>query len=163
MTTGAGLTAWQRFRKTFKRDGALHVMLLLPLLLLILYHYVPMAGIIIGFKNYKGTKGIFGSTWVGFENFQTLFQTSGFARALRNTVIIAVWKIVLQIAVPVSFSLLLNEMNSQGTKRVIQSIIYLPHFISWVIMASIVGTILSPATGVVINSATKYCRQDIAN
>ena len=103
MTTGAGLTAWQRFRKTFKRDGALHVMLLLPLLLLILYHYVPMAGIIIGFKNYKGTKGIFGSTWVGFENFQTLFQTSGFARALRNTVIIAVWKIVLQIAVPVHY------------------------------------------------------------
>ncbi len=149
MTAGVQLTSWQRFKKTFKRDAALHVMLFIPLAVLILYHYVPMVGIIIGFKNYKGTKGIFGSEWVGLENFLTLFRTSGFGHALRNTVIIAVWKMALQIAVPVSFSLLLNEMNSQGTKRFIQSIIYLPHFISWVIMASIVGTILSPATGVV--------------
>ena len=124
-------------------------MLLIPLALLIVYHYIPMAGIIIGFKNYKGTLGILGSKWVGLTNFSTLFNTGGFGLALRNTIIIAVWKIVLSIVVPVSFSLLLNEMNSQGTKRMIQSIIYLPHFISWVIMASIVGTILSPSTGVV--------------
>ncbi len=149
MTASTELSSWGRLKKTFRRDAALHIMLLIPLALLIIYHYVPMAGIIIGFKNYKGTKGIFGSSWIGLANFSTLFHTSGFGIALRNTVIIAVWKMVLQIFVPVSFSLLLNEMNNQGTKRIIQSIIYLPHFISWVIMASIVGTILSPATGVV--------------
>ena len=149
MTARQTETAFQRFKRVVKRDAALHVMLLIPLIILFVYNYLPMGGIIIGFKNYKGTKGIFGSEWTGLDNLMLLFHTSGFFQALRNTVIIAVWKMVLQIIVPVSFSLLLNEMGSQGTKRMIQSIIYLPHFISWVIMASIVGTILSPTTGVV--------------
>ena len=149
MTAKSSLTMHERLWKALKRDAALHVMLLIPLALLLVYNYLPMAGIVIGFKNYKGTKGIIGSEWTGLQNLTTLFGTSGFFQALRNTVIIAVWKMALQIIVPVSFSLLLNEMNSQGTKRIIQSIIYLPHFISWVIMASIVGTILSPTTGIV--------------
>lgn len=155
------MTAWERIVRSFKKEAALHVMLILPLVILVIYNYAPMAGIVIAFKKYKGTLGIFKSEWVGLDNFRTLFQTSGFMVALRNTVIIAVWKLVLQIIVPVSFSLLLNEMGSQGTKRIIQSIIYLPHFISWVIMAGIVGTILSPSTGFVNNVLKKITGETI--
>ena len=83
-------------------------MLLFPLIILILYKYVPMFGIVIAFQKYKPALGFADSNWIGFENFTKLFATSGFSIALKNTVIIAVSKIILGIVVPVSFSLLLN-------------------------------------------------------
>ncbi|NLT12864.1 MAG: sugar ABC transporter permease [Clostridiales bacterium] len=135
--------------RILRRDKALHLMLLIPVLLVFVYCYVPMGGIVIAFQKYKPASGILGSRWVGLDNFQKLFATSGFVRALRNTVSISVMKIVALIVVPVSFSLLLNEMGSRAAKRTIQSIIYLPHFISWVIMAGIIGQVLSPSTGIV--------------
>lgn len=135
--------------RTLKRDLPLHIMLIVPVLLTIIYHYVPLFGIAIAFEKYKPASGIFNSAWVGFDNFKRLFLTSGFTAALRNTLSISIMKIVCLIVVPVSFSLLLNEMGGIKTKRSIQSIIYLPHFISWVIMASIFGQILSPSNGVV--------------
>jgi len=142
-------TKMARFKRLLKRDAALHIMLIVPVILVLIYCYVPMGGVVIAFQKYKPAKGILGSAWVGFDNFRKLFATSGFSRALINTISISVKKIVSLIAVPVIFSLLLNEMTSSGTKRIIQSIIYLPHFISWIIMASIIEQILSPTTGIV--------------
>ncbi|MGI6672279.1 MAG: ABC transporter permease [Christensenellales bacterium] len=142
-------TTRQRMMKAIRQDAALHIMLLLPLTILFIYHYVPMGGLIIAFEKYKPAKGILGSSWVGLDNFRKLFATSGFSSALINTITISVGKLTLNIIIPVSFSLLLNEMASIKTKRILQSIIYLPHFISWVIMASIIGQILSPSTGIV--------------
>lgn len=139
----------KRWRRIFIRDRAMHLMLLLPVVVTIIYCYIPMGGIIIAFEKYKPANGIWGSTWVGLENFEKLFATTGFKVALRNTISISIMKIVMLIVIPVAFSLLLNEMNGQRTKRLIQSIIYLPHFISWVIMASIIGQILSPSNGIV--------------
>ena len=135
--------------RTLKRDLPLHIMLIIPVVLTVIYHYVPLMGLAIAFEKYKPALGIFHSAWVGFDNFKRLFLTSGFVAALRNTLSISIMKIVCLIVVPVSFSLLLNEMGGIKTKRSIQSIIYLPHFISWVIMASIFGQILSPSNGVV--------------
>lgn len=139
----------KHWKRILKRDRAMHLMLLLPVLITLVYSYVPMGGIIIAFEKYKPAKGIWESTWVGLQNFEKLFATTGFRSALRNTISISVMKIVALIVVPVAFSLLLNEMSGQRTKRMIQSIIYLPHFISWVIMASIIGQILSPSNGIV--------------
>lgn len=138
-----------RFRRVLRRDWPLHLLLLVPVLITFIYCYVPMGGIVIAFQKYKPAKGIMGSTWVGLQNFQKLFATSGFSAALRNTIVISVSKIVALIVVPVAFSLLLNEMNGQRTKRMIQSIIYLPHFVSWVIMSSIIIQIFSPTNGIV--------------
>lgn len=101
------------------------------------------------FQKYKPALGFAGSKWVGLENFQTLFATSGFNNALRNTIIISILKIIFLVSVPVLFSLLLNEMHNIFVKRSIQTIIYLPHFISWVIMSGIIIQILSPSTGLV--------------
>ena len=142
-------TKLEHWRRIFKRDRALHVMLILPVIVTLIFCYVPMGGVVIAFQKYKPAKGIMGSTWVGWQNFEKLFATTGFISALRNTISISVMKIVTLITVPVAFSLLLNEMSGQRTKLMIQSIIYLPHFISWIIMASIFAQILSPSNGIV--------------
>ncbi|MBQ7841122.1 MAG: sugar ABC transporter permease [Lachnospiraceae bacterium] len=135
------------FWRTIKKDGALHLMIAIPVIMLFVFHYISLAGIIIAFQDYKPAKGFFQSEFVGLENFRTLFYTPGFLVSLRNTVIIACGKIVLGIVVPVTIALLLNEMKKNGIKRVIQTLIYLPHFVSWVLLAGIIIEILNPRDG----------------
>jgi putative aldouronate transport system permease protein len=108
-----------------------------------------MFGLVMAFQDYVPTLGIFGSDWVGLRNFKTLFTMLEFTRALRNTVFIAGCKIVLGIVIPVIFALLLNEVRSRRLQRSIQTLIYLPHFISWILMAGILRDMLSPSVGVV--------------
>lgn len=124
-------------------------MLLIPTALLAVYCYIPMAGIIIAFQNYKPALGFTGSKFTGLENFRVLFTNPGFMQALKNTVIIAFWKIITGLIVPVTFSLLLNEIRRSSVKRTAQTIIYMPYFISWVLMAGIIVDILSPENGIV--------------
>lgn len=126
-----------------------HLMLLIPTALLVVYCYVPMAGIIIAFQNYKSALGFTGSKFTGLENFRVLFTNPGFMQALKNTVVIAFWKIITGLIVPVTFSLLLNEIRRSTVKRTAQTIIYMPYFISWVLMAGIIVDILSPENGIV--------------
>ena len=135
----------KRFKSDWKRNRALHVMLFLPVILTIIYKYVPMFGIIIAFENYKPGMPMLGAKWVGMQNFRVLFMMPGFLDALRNTVTIAVVKIILGIVIPVTFSLMLNDLGHVGVKRCIQTVIYMPHFISWVLMAGIIQRILSPS------------------
>jgi putative aldouronate transport system permease protein len=133
----------RRLMVTIKREWSLHLMIFAPLAFIIIYRYIPMAGIIMAFQQYKPGLGIFKSPWVGLGNFQTIFSMSSFTVAIRNTVIIAMAKIALGIIVPVIFALMLNEVGQFQLKRVIQTIVYLPHFISWVIMAGIIAKLLS--------------------
>lgn len=123
--------------RRLRRDAPLYLMILPTTLFLIVFSYVPMAGIAIAFTRYLPAKGILGSKWVGFANFQTLFQMPGFYQALGNTLILSVWKIALGIIVPVAFTILLNEINNNYVKRSVQTLIYLPHFVSWVLLAGI--------------------------
>jgi putative aldouronate transport system permease protein len=126
-----------------RQEGALHFMLLVPFLMVLIYRYIPMVGIVLAFKTYRARYGIFGSPWVGLENFRILFGMPGFVDAIRNTVVIALSKIVLGIVVPVIFSLMLNEFFMMRLKRVVQTIVYMPHFISWVLMAGIILKMMS--------------------
>lgn len=123
-------------------------MLLLPVTFVIIFNYTPMFGIVISFEKFLPAKGIFGSKWIGWTNFRNLFSMPGFFRALQNTLVMSVWKIALGIIVPVSFTILLNEMKSTAAKRSIQTVIYLPHFISWVLLAGIFIKLLG-GTGIV--------------
>ena len=141
----------QSIAVTLKKDAPLHLMMLLPVLFAFIFHYIPLGGIIIAFQNYNPGKGFLKSTFVGLENFKTLFTTPGFLDAVRNTVIIAVGKIILGIVVPVTFALLLNEMKVPFIKRGIQTMVYLPHFVSWVLMSGIIVEILSPRGGLINN------------
>jgi putative aldouronate transport system permease protein len=117
--------------------------LLIPgIIAILIFNYVPLYGLIIAFQKYNPAMG-FASPWVGMENFRRLFMQPNFVRTIWNTFYIAIMKIVLGIIVPVVFSLLLNEIRHNGTKRVFQTIVYMPNFISWVILSGVMMDVLS--------------------
>lgn len=132
-----------RPRGRFRTEIPLYLMLLLPVVLTFIYSYLPMAGVLISFKKYLPAKGFFASKWVGWKNFETLFTMPTFTRAMLNTLVIATWKIALNVLVPVVFTLMLNELASLHYKKVVQTVVYLPHFISWVMLAGIFSKLLS--------------------
>lgn len=131
------------------RNLPLHLMILPGLLLLIVYNYIPMNGIIMAFQNYRVTKGVLGSKLIGLQNFQDIFLYPESMQILLNTVTISVAKIVLGLIVPVAFALMLNEVKVKWVSRTIQNFVYLPHFLSWVVMAGILTDLLSPSIGIV--------------
>jgi len=115
-----------------------YLMLLPGMVWLILFSIVPMAGIVMAFQNFNPGAGMFGSPWVGLENFAYMFQLNDAKTVIVNTLIISVGKVVLNLIVPLIFALLLNELTSLPYKKAVQTLVYLPHFLSWVIMATIV-------------------------
>jgi putative aldouronate transport system permease protein len=131
-------------------DLSLHLMLLPGVLILVVFHYIPLAGLVVAFQRFIPARGLFGDQeWIGFGNFQYLSSLPGFWNVMRNTVSIAFWKIVLGRIVPITVALLLNELRRDKVKRFIQTIIYFPHFISWVVFAGIILDFLSPSNGLV--------------
>ena len=136
---------WSRVR----RMRLLYLSLLPALLLLLVFNYVPIYGIVIEFKNFQASRGILGSPWNNFENFEVLFGSFQFQRVMRNTVIISVQRIVFGFPAPILLALIINEFANSWWKKGIQSITYLPHFISWVVMAGILVEILSPQRGII--------------
>ena len=136
---------WSRVR----RMRLLYLSMLPALLLLLVFNYVPIYGIVIAFKNFQASRGILGSPWNNFENFEVLFGSFQFQRVMRNTVIISVQRIVFGFPAPILLALIINEFANSWWKKGIQSITYLPHFISWVVMAGILVEILSPQRGII--------------
>ncbi len=123
-------------------------LLLAPVILyFIIFHYVPMYGVIIAFKDFYPAKGIMGSQWVGFENFKKLFTGLYFLPVLKNTLIISFAKLIVGFPMPIILCLILNEVRCRWFQKGVQTITYLPHFIGWVVLAGIVQQVLSPSTG----------------
>ena len=135
----------------FRRELPLVLMLLPAVILVAVYSYGSMVGTVIAFQKFNPTKGFFGSPWVGFDNFRNLFTMPTIGQVIYNTVFISLCKMIGGIIVPVIFALLLNEVARISVKRTYQTLVYLPHFLSWVILAGIFKDIFSQ-TGV-INTA----------
>ena len=132
------------------RELPLYFMLIPAVFLVAIYSYGSMAGVVIAFQKFVPAKGFFGpQQWVGFQNFRTLFSMPNIWPIIRNTVVLAVCKMIGGVAVPVVFALLLNEVRSIAAKRIFQTLVYLPNFLSWVILAGILIDILSPSQGFV--------------
>ncbi|MFK7697419.1 ABC transporter permease [Paenibacillus sp. HJGM_3] len=152
---GAGtrkpISAW---RRRLSRDKYLYMLLLPVAIYFLLFKYGPLFGEIIAFKNYRLMEGIWGSPWVGFDQFRKLFTSRDFLEILRNTLLLNVYGLVFAFPVPIILALMLNELRSEWYKRVLQNFLYIPHFMSWIVLGSIVIAILSPSTGVV-NSVLK--------
>lgn len=127
----------------------LYLMLAPAVLLVLVYAYVPMVGIVMGFQRVLPGKGIFGSPWVGLDNFEFVFAMPTIFQVIWNTIRIAGLKAVLGVLVPVTVALMLNNVTSRAFKRTVQTVIYLPHFLSWIILAGIFVDILSPSEGIV--------------
>lgn len=106
-----------------------------------MFSIVPMVGIVMAFQNFMPGRGWFGSPWVGFDNFKYLASRNDTVQVVINTFTIAIWKVVLNIIIPLTFALLLNEVKNIHFKKGVQTIVYLPHFLSWVILANILGNI----------------------
>lgn len=134
-------------RRSWKKHLPLHLMLVPGILLLIMFHYIPMAGIVIAFQNFIPAKGFFDSKWVGWNNFEFMLQMPGIGQVLWNTIFIAFLKIIFGQIAPIVTALLLNEVRKSSIKRSVQTLIYLPHFLSWVILGGILIDILSPSQG----------------
>ena len=126
----------------FKKQWQYHLMLVPGVLLVLIFSYIPLYGVIIAFQNYNPGMG-FSSPWVGLKNFQYLFSQPAFLRTIWNTFYIAFFKLIGGIVVPVVFALLLNELISNKLKRIFQTLIYIPNFLSWVIMAGVMMDLLA--------------------
>jgi putative aldouronate transport system permease protein len=134
-------------RRAFTRSKYIYAMMLPGIIYFLMFRYAPMFGLVVAFKDFNVFQGIWGSPWVGLENFRDIFASPDFWNVFRNTLIISAYKIVIGFPVPIVLALMMNEMGSRGFKRTIQTVIYLPYFISWVVIGGIILTIFSPTTG----------------
>ncbi|MEX1021087.1 MAG: ABC transporter permease subunit [Litorilinea sp.] len=144
-------TGWRRVAVLLWNHRFLYLMLIPPIIYFLVFRYYPIAGNIIAFKKFQALDGIWGSPWVGFKHFSDLFGDPVFMRVLRNTVVIAVLKLLITFPAPIVLALFLNEIHKVFYKRFLQTIVYAPHFMSWVIYGAILYIILSPASGLVNN------------
>lgn len=133
--------------QTIIKYKSYYLMIAPGLIFVIIFCYLPIAGNFIAFKDYKIFLGPFGSPWNGFDNFIRLFQSNDFLLIMRNTIVISLYKIVIGFPIPILLSLLLNEVQSIYFKKTVQTIVYLPHFISWVVIASLATALFSPNDG----------------
>lgn len=138
-------------RRPWFRSVRLHWDLLLLMLPVVAYYvifaYIPMSGVVLAFKEFRLLDGIWNSPWVGLKQFRILLGTPSFFEVLRNTVVISSLRILFGFPAPIIMALLLNELRSMRFKRVIQTVSYLPHFLSWVVLAGILIPFLSPSSG----------------
>ena len=133
----------------FRKELPFHIMLLPAVVITFIFKYIPFAGITMAFEDYTPLKGLFDQTWVGLDNYRYLFSLPGFGSVIWNTVFIAVMKMVGNLIFPVLIALLLNEIREKHYKKTVQTVLYLPHFISWAALAGIFIDILSPSGGIV--------------
>lgn len=127
----------------------LYILIIPCLIYFFVFNYIPMYGIIIAFKDFNFAKGILGSKWIGLENFKYMFGLSDFYQVFWNSLYLSFLRLVFGFPFPILLALLLNEMRSEIYKKIIQTVIYLPHFISWVIIGGILANFLSPTWGTV--------------
>ena len=151
-------TLRQRLRKDMSENGGAYVLALAVLAYYFLFHYKPMGGLVIAFKNYVPRKGIWGSKWVGMKYFLEFFNSYYFERVLRNTLVISLSSLIFAFPLPILFALSINEVKSKAFKKTVQTISYMPYFISLVVLAGIIidftssdglvgGTIMQLFTG----------------
>lgn len=129
-----------------KNKVAFHLMMLVPCLFLLLFNYLPIGGIVMAFQNFYPGLGFLKSEWVGLDNFKTIFLHPDTWPAIRNTLLIAGGKIIGNLVIPVCFALMLNEVRLKRFKKTVQTITYLPYFLSWVVLSGILINFLSPGS-----------------
>lgn len=139
-----------RKKRVYKKTlFALYLLLAPTILLLFVFHYIPLYGIIISFKDFSPYKGILGSPWVGFKHFAYFLQDDTFWKVLKNTLIISFYDLAFGFTAPILFALLANEIIHMRFKKIIQTTSYLPHFLSWIVVSGVFYQMLSPEAGMV--------------
>ncbi|MFS0873749.1 ABC transporter permease [Paenibacillus xylanilyticus] len=137
------------FIKSLKKHWELYLLVLPPVLYLLIFKYIPMVGVQIAFKDFSVVKGIWGSPWVGFKHFEAFFESPNFWLLIKNTIGISFYSLIAGFPIPILLALALNEIRTGYFKKTVQMVTYAPHFISTVVMVSIIILMLSPHVGVV--------------
>jgi len=135
--------------RSIRKNKLIYLMILPGLLYILIYKYIPMYGLIISFQNYKPYKGIMGSEWVGFEHFTRLFNSPDFWMIFSNTLILFGLQLLIFFPIPIILAIMLNEIRNEIYKKTVQTLIYLPHFMSWVIVVSISFVIFTFDGGII--------------
>lgn len=133
----------QTMKKILRRDGTLYMMTIPAVVLIFVFCYIPMYGVLMAFQNYVPAKGVFGSNWVGFKHFVDFFRDPFCWRIIRNTVVLGLYSLIFSFPAPIILALLLNELRQGPFKRVVQTISYMPHFVSTVIIVGLMMEIFS--------------------
>lgn len=136
-----------RLLTDFRNNWVVYLMLLPVIIWYLIFCYMPMFGVVMAFERFKFTKGLFGSDWVGFKNFEKFFSSYYFLRLLRNTLLLSIKDLIFSFPAPIIFALLLNELRNRAFKKTIQTISYLPYFISMVVVCGLVKT-FTESTGI---------------
>lgn len=144
----SGLGNVKSLRKQILDRWQLYLLLALPLIYIIIFAYVPMGGLVIAFKNYNVRDGIFGSPWVGFDNFMKFFSSYKFPIVMKNTLVISLYGLAVSFPIPIIFALMLNSMIGEKYKKAIQTVTYIPYFISTVVMVGLIFQILNNRSGI---------------
>lgn len=149
-------SVWQRMRSGWQ----VYALLLLPVIYLIVFCYIPMGGLVLAFKKYDLSKGILGSPWVGFDNFLKFFQSYKFTIVLKNTLTLAVYSLLVGFPIPILFALLLNAFPARRYGKIVQSVTYIPHFISTVVIVGIIFQLLNSRAGIYGSLYTFFYRPE---
>lgn len=159
-----------KLRPTLKRnsllshiiqDSGLYVLLLPAIIYAAIFLYAPMGGVVIAFKNYSPVKGIWGSPWVGFKYFEKFLTAYNFKSIFANTIWLSIYSTVAMFPIPIVFALLLNQMRMKKLKSLVQTVSYMPHFISVVVLVGMMNVFFSPSTGLVNNIIEKFGGQAV--
>ena len=140
---------WSRLRRDILKEPTLYLMFLPGLLYFLIYNYLPMYGLTIAFKKYSIFKGIADSPWVGLDIFRKLFNDASFMRALSNNLIISLEKLIFGFPTPIILSLLINELHSRRTKKLVQTAIILPNFVSWIVISGLLFALFNTTSGAI--------------
>ncbi|MCK9479020.1 MAG: ABC transporter permease subunit [Firmicutes bacterium] len=140
---------WPTIKKRIYRDRYLFLLLLPVVLFYVVFKYLPMYGLTLAFKDFRLGDNLLGGEWVGFKYFLKLFKSTDFIRVIKNTLVLSIYSIAFGFPVPIILAILINEVKNIKVKKFIQSSLYIPHFISWVILGGILISMLSPSTGIV--------------
>ena len=152
LKTNNGSSKKNKNKNTFSyiyKKRYLYILLIPCIVYIIIFHYVPMYGIIIAFKDFNFAKGLWGSKWIGIDNFKYMFALGDFYQVFWNSIYLSTLRLVFGFPFPIMLALLLNEIKSQKYQKFTQTVLYLPHFISWVVIGGILINFLSPSWGVV--------------
>ena len=145
-----------RLLKRLRNDSLLYIMFIPVLAWYLIFCYVPMTGIVLAFKNFKFDGGIWGSPWVGIRNFRKMLRDRDFLQAVRNTLIIGIGGIVFQMPCAIALAILINEVKGKWNKKIYQTIVTFPHFISWVTLSGLFIQLLSPSSGPIAAITTAF-------
>ncbi|MEK3885702.1 ABC transporter permease subunit [Paenibacillus sp. PL2-23] len=141
--------------RSYARHKYLVLLFIPAVIYYVIFHYLPIYGMQIAFKDYVFSKGIWGSEWVGFQHFRDIFGMESFWQVFRNTLIISMYKLIFGFPAPIALAILLNEIRLVFFKRIVQTVSYMPHFLSWVVIASLFIQFLSPSIGP-LNAVIKW-------